>query len=159
VKVDVEDFRELDKHKWYLFNGKYVGRHPNSFEIEQGFPGVIYMHREIMDAITSTETVDHINGDTLDNRKINLRVCSQGLNNLNRPPHSDNKCGYKGVRKQQGEKKRPWDARIQLNGKRITLGYFDNPHDAARMYNFWAADIFGEYAYLNTIKEEELAHD
>lgn len=154
VQVDAEDFEKLSKYKWYLFNGKYPGRHPNQEEVANGMPGVIYMHREVMDAIYSTETVDHISGDTLDNRKSNLRVCSQGMNNLNKPPRADNKCGYKGVRKQLGKKKNPWDSRIQLDGKRITLGHFDNPHDAARMYNFWAADIHGEYAYLNVIKEE-----
>lgn len=155
VKVDSGDFEKPNEYKWYLFNGKYPGRHPSQVEIENGIPGVVYLHREVMGAIRSNETVDHINGDTLDNRKSNLRVCPQGLNNLNKPPRADNKCGYKGVRKQLGKKKNPWDSRIQLNGKRITLGHFDNPHDAARMYNIWAADIFGEYAYLNVIKEEE----
>ena len=157
VKVDTEKIEQLQRKKWYLYNGKYIGRGSTVEEKSAGAPKVIYMHREIMNCIHSKDTVDHINGDTLDNRKSNLRVCPQGLNNLNKPPHADNKCGYKGVRKQLDKKNNPWEARIQLNGKRTTLGYFDNPHDAARMYNIWAADIHGEYAYLNVIKEEDTA--
>lgn len=153
VKVDDDVFDKLSGYSWYLLNGKYPARHRTKSEVASGEPSVIYMHREIMGAIKSKETVDHINRDTMDNRRENLRLCSQRLNNLNKPPHSNNKCGYKGVRKKSGERSVPWEARIQLDGKRASLGHFDNPHDAARMYNFWAHDLFGEYAHLNVINE------
>lgn len=156
--VDDRDYELLKGYKWCLYNGKYAGRNTSKEEQLNGAPTTIYMHREVMSAVFSKNTVDHINGKFLDNRKSNLRLCSQGLNNLNRPPRADNKCGYKGVRYKKSRKS-PWDARIQLDGKRAFLGYFDNPHDAARMYNFWAADIFGEYAYLNVIKEEEINYE
>ncbi|ASN68059.1 putative HNH endonuclease III [uncultured Caudovirales phage] len=61
-------------------------------------------------------------------------------------------ANYRGVTKLKG--KNTWKAAIGRNKRVIHLGYFDNPHDAARMYNFWALDIFGESARLNAIKEE-----
>jgi hypothetical protein len=64
-----------------------------------------------------------------------------------------NTSGYKGVSWRKDRQK--WKAEIKKNYKSISLGHFDNPHDAARMYNFWAIDMFGEYARLNVINEEE----
>lgn len=59
---------------------------------------------------------------------------------------------YKGVSKSKGRDK--WSVHICHNGKITGLGNFDNEHDAARMYNFWAVDLFGDDAKLNTIQEE-----
>jgi hypothetical protein len=59
---------------------------------------------------------------------------------------------YKGVSKPKGRNK--WSVHICNNGKIIGLGNFDNEHDAARMYNFWSVDLFGENAELNEINEE-----
>jgi hypothetical protein len=47
-----------------------------------------------------------------------------------------------------------WNSRITIDGRRVNLGRFDNEHDAARMYNFWALDVYGESAKLNEIQEE-----
>ena len=151
--VEDQDYDYLKQFKWCLYNGKYAGRNTSRDEQQAGAPTTIYMHREVMSAVFSKRTVDHINGVFLDNRKENLRLCTQGQNNLNRPARADNQCGYRGVREKKGRNK-PWEARIQLGDKRYFLGHFDNPHDAARMYNFWAVDLFGEYANLNVIKEE-----
>lgn len=59
---------------------------------------------------------------------------------------------YLGVSKYN--KGTPYAASIQKDGKVYYLGRFDNPHDAARMYNFWAIDLIGETAKINVIKEE-----
>lgn len=99
------------------------------------------------------EIVDHINGNVLDNRKSNLRITSPSGNSRNRKTPIINKVGYKGVSKVKGYEK--YKAYVQVGTGQAHLGYFDNPHDAARMYNFWASDIFGEFARLNTINEEE----
>ena len=151
--VDDVDYERLKGYKWCLYNGKYAARNTSKAERQEGAPTIVYMHREVMSAVFSKHTVDHINGAGLDNRKENLRLCTQGQNNLNRPARADNQCGYRGVREKKGRSK-PWEARIQLGENRYHLGHFDNPHDAARMYNFWAIDLYGEFACLNVIKEE-----
>ena len=64
----------------------------------------------------------------------------------------DKTCCYRGVTKLKNGG--VFVASISCNKKQHYLGRFDNPHDAARMYNFWAMDLFGELANLNVIKEE-----
>jgi hypothetical protein len=144
VLVDDEDFEKLSKHKWEIATRGYV----RTRKQVNGCRKHILIHRMIMSA-TEGELVDHINGNIHDNRKANLRITNPKGNSRNRKTPSINKVGYKGVNKVDGYEK--YKAYIQLNGKQVHLGYFDNPHDAARMYNFWAIDIFGEYARLNVI--------
>jgi hypothetical protein len=145
--VDDEDYDRLHQYNWRLnpagyalrsstLNGKYI---------------TIRLHREIMGACKG-EYVDHVNGNPLDNRKSNLRICTNMENSWNSGLRKDSKSGYKGVTWKKERSK--WKAEIKKNYKTMFLGYFDNPHDAARMYNFWAKDMFGEFARLNVIKEE-----
>jgi len=107
------------------------------------------MHRLITDA-TPANQVDHINMDTLDNRRCNLRVANKALNMRNR--RKPNRKGgsssqYKGVsRTKQGK----WHAYINVDGKRHNLGYFVDEKEAAAVYDKAALRFFGEYARLNT---------
>ena len=140
--VDDADYEELAKYKWHFAAKGYACRRKDGV--------IVYMHREITKAEKGFY-VDHINHDTLDNRKSNLRCCSQSLNMANASLRADSKSGYKGV--SWHTQKNKWTARIHVNGKGLHLGLFDSAHDAARMYNFWALDIFGEHALLNKIKE------
>ncbi len=146
--VDDEDYERLMEYKWcysstigYAVSRTYVG----------GKKKVLLMHRFILNAPPDKVT-DHINHNKLDNRKSNLRICSSSENNRNMPINrANNKSGYRGVYWSKSRKK--WIANIRFNNKPIYLGIFDNKHDAARMYNFWAVDLFGEYANLNVIKD------
>jgi hypothetical protein len=110
------------------------------------------MHRVILDA-QEGQIVDHKNGDRLDNRKENLRIANPSQNCWNSKLCTKNTSGYKGVTyvKKTGK----WAAQIHLKNKKISLGSFESRHDAARMYNFWAIDLFGEFAKLNVINEGE----
>ena len=98
--------------------------------------------------------VDHINGNTLDNRKENLRLCTNQQNAMHRGKTKNNKSGYKGVRymkKKKGminEHSKPWQAQIYLNQKQIYLGCYKTPEEAARAYDKKAIELFGEYATL-----------
>lgn len=150
--VDDEDFERLNSHAWYASfqssNGKYFAE-SHTCGRELASP-TRKMHRILTNAPQGME-VDHINGNSLDNRKSNLRVCSKSENMRNRDTPVHNKCGYKGVHR-NGKR---WRARITVNGVIIELGYHDSPEDAARAYNLVAPKYHGEFAKLNIIKESK----
>ncbi len=101
------------------------------------------------------EFLDHINGDTLDNRPENLRIANDSQNGANRGIQVNNTSGYKGVFLHS--KKQGYEAKItrKVKGKskNIYLGYFKCPIEAAKAYDKKAKEIFGEYAYLNFSEE------
>ena len=76
--------------------------------------------------------VDHINGNGLDNRRSNLRVCTRSENGMNRGKNKNNKSGYKGVA--WHEKAKLWRATLGLKGKIIHLGDFADKSEAYRAY-------------------------
>jgi hypothetical protein len=141
--VDDEDFEELSKHKWYYVSGiGYAGRNSKDKDNRR----TILMHREILHTPQGMCT-DHANGDKLDNRKINLRICNSSQNKSNQGLQHHNKSGYKGVCWMVRSKR--WEASIYHNGKRIYLGQYRNIVDAARSYDNAALKAWGEFALLN----------
>lgn len=134
--VDDEDFEAFSSKKWYLTSHGYVKSHRE------------YMHRVVMNP-KDGEQVDHINMDKLDNRRVNLRLCTARENSLYRPKNKNNTSGYKGVHQRKDTKR--WQSYIMVNRKRIHLGYFDTKEMAARVYNGAAIKYFGDYAYLNEV--------
>ena len=95
------------------------------------------------------ETIDHINGNSLDNRKLNLRICTNSQNLMNRGKNKNNTSGYKGVRLINSNKK--WRAQIQYKKIFYHLGCFEKRIDAAKAYNEAAIKFHGEFANLNKI--------
>lgn len=137
--VDDGDFPELSKHKWYA----RIGRH-KPYAVRTGSRNeIIRMHRVIMNAPDGLE-VDHISGDTLDNRRANLRICTRGQNAANIPSNR-NKNGFKGVHKSY----RKFHAKISCKRVRYHLGPHTTPEEAARTYDRKAIELFGEFASLN----------
>lgn len=104
------------------------------------------LHREILGAPRGIQ-VDHINGDGLDNRRENLRLVSPSENMRNRPAPKSNKSGYKGVSfyKSRGL----WQAQIQVEGKKKTLGYFSSPEVAFSAYCQAAERLHGQFARVD----------
>ena len=90
------------------------------------------------------KTIDHINGDKLDNRIENLRAATVGQNQHNRKTNANNTSGYKGVWWNKASKK--WAAGIKLEGKRIHLGYFDNVEEAAEVMRKARQELHGDFA-------------
>jgi hypothetical protein len=121
--VDDVDFEEVSKYNWYL-----VGRSVRRLDSERGW---VSMPRSLLDAPDGM-VVDHINHNTLDNRRSNLRVCLQSENIKNCRIRKDNRSGFKGVDWYPKYKK--WRARIQSDKKPVLLGYFDDPKLAHLAY-------------------------
>ena len=90
------------------------------------------------------KTVDHINGDKLDNRIENLRAATVGQNQHNRKTNANNTSGYKGVCWNKAQKK--WTARITLERKNIHLGYFANVEEAAEVVRKAREELHGSFA-------------
>lgn len=92
-----------------------------------------------------THTIDHINGDSLDNRFSNLRDVPQSVNNQNKRAYKCNKTGFKGVDYHNNK----YQARVTKQGKTYCLGHFDTPEEAARAYDIKALELFGCEANTN----------
>lgn len=119
---------------------------------------LVYMHRFLLGATGSVE-VDHRNGNTLDNRRRNLRLATHQQNARNAGPPSHNTSGYKGVHFQSRLKSKPWEAYIRYDGKRHFLGYFASAIEAAEAYDQAARAHHGEFARLNIRRADSLPVD
>ncbi len=140
--VDDEDYVELSKHKWCCGGRGYATR---SRPRHDGI-GVLYMHRVILKTPDGMDS-DHKNGDRLDNRRFNLRICTRTQNQQNRGKHKTKASEFKGVDWQKHIKK--WRARIRIDGKLTYLGLFIRPVVAAKAYDEAAKKHFGEFALTN----------
>lgn len=138
IKIDPEDLRKFGVHNCSIGTTGYLIICISHKQYR--------LHRVIMG--NPDGVVDHINGNSLDCRKENLRVCSQADNARNRGIGSNNKSGYKGVFLAQGKY---WAASIVKDRKKIHIGYYKTPELAALAYNKKATELYGEFANLNII--------
>ena len=99
------------------------------------------------DIYTTEQVVDHINGDSMDNRKSNLRICTQADNMKNQKKSKKNTSGHKGVCWASREKR--WIAYIKVDGKNITLGYFKNKEDAINARLKAEEKYYSEFKFIN----------
>lgn len=151
--VDDEDFDFLNKYKWFATWNPYTKSFYAGRNIKVGNKKTtVGMSRVLMNAQKGKE-VDHINHDTLDNRKKNLRIVEKKQNSYNRRQQSRNKQGFKGVYSMNPNiwKSKPFCAQIQVNKKKIHLGYYKTAVEAALVYNENAKKYHGEFALLNKI--------
>lgn len=139
--VDDEDYAFVSAHKWYS-----NGRAPHRYARTQIDGVQVALHRALMNAPEDMQ-VDHINRNTLDNRRANLRLCTARQNLLNRGYTKTAKGAsqYKGVNLSDGR----FRAYIVVHGKWITLGGFSDEIKAAVAYDNAAREHFGEFAKLN----------
>lgn len=145
--VDDADFEYLNQWKWHISSKGYAIRreHLSGGHGNEKFRFVL-LHRQLMTP-SDKQQVDHLNGDKLDNRKANLRLCTPGENQSNRGLQSNNTSGYKGVFA-YGTR---WRARIVTGRKNINLGVFDTKEQAALAYNEAALIHHGTFAKLNKV--------
>jgi len=140
VAVDECDAWLLDAHRWQAVYCK-----PGQCYYVMASMGgkTIYLHRMIMDPPPGM-TVDHINGDPLDNRRCNLRLATRSQNQMNRRTQSNNTSGFKGVSlfKRTGK----YRAYIMVAGKETHLGYFATAEEASAAYQAALAMHHGDFA-------------
>lgn len=136
--VDDEDYEYLNQWKWtytegYAFRMARIGSKRKHTK----------MHRVIMNTPGDMQT-DHINGNGLDNRRANLRICTATENKRYSLRRSDNTSGHKGVTWHVGHQK--WQARITVDQERIHLGYFTAIEEAVKFYKVAAEAYHGDFA-------------
>lgn len=144
--VDASDYEWLSRYRWWASakrSGVYAVR------TERGKK--IYMHREIMQT-PADEICDHARHNTVDNRRSQLRNCTESKNSSNMKMHKDNPSGYKGVffNNQRGR----YTVTIMHKGKARHQGCFDDPIKAAAAYDMAAIQYHGDFAHLNFPKED-----
>lgn len=138
--IDAQDVPRVSGRLWSLSKRRQIQSSPH-----------LVLHRFITEAPDGMP-VDHINHDTLDNRRANLRVCTQEQNMANtKVDRKNNTSGFKGVYRRPNGK---FYAIIGGSTKRKHLGCFSSAVEAARSYNDAAVEMFGSFACLNEIPHE-----
>lgn len=156
VLIDDMNFEFLNKFRWYLLeNSKKTSRYAvcgqrkylEKSGVDISSSGkVIWMHRLLMNFPNNFQ-VDHINGNSLDNRCFNLRICTASENGKNRSISNNNSLGVKGVYKENiRHRGKCFRARIRVNGKRISLGIFQTPREAEIAYKEASRLYFKEFS-------------
>lgn len=142
--IDVADLPLIDGRRLSSIRGS----HTTYVEVTGGGAPRISLQRLIM-APPPGMVVDHINGDGLDNRRANLRICTHAENMRNSAVHfSPRKTSrFKGV--MHHPKTGKWQAAIQQNGVRLFLGTFEQEERAARAYDAAAKVLHGRFAKTN----------
>lgn len=154
--VDAEDYEEVSRYKWCAAKRPpTVTPYAVRTLRNAGHKTNVALHRVLLDITDPRIQVDHINGNGLDNRRINLRLATASENQWNRRRRAVNASGFKGVTLERRWGR--WRARIRVHKRERSLGHYDTPEAAARAYDEAARRLHGEYAALNFPQEGERA--
>lgn len=140
--IDVVDIERVAKHSWCLDRAgnrlDYAMTRINNRSVR--------LHRYISSPPDGLH-VDHVNGNGLDNRRENLRLCSHRENLRNQRPQEGTVSGFKGVTVNKGSRR--WRAKIVIDDREVLIGTFNDAESAARAYDAAALEMHGEFAHLN----------
>ena len=145
---DLEDYDKIKNYCWYTDKDGYLKTIVNGQNI--------LMHNIIMDikeALKNNIVVDHIKHKNYDNRKSKLRIITFQQNAMNHKPASDNTSGVTGVDYDKNAQK--WRSRIEVNNKRIELGFYFNFEDAVQARKEAEEEYYDIYSYDNSMKGEQ----
>jgi hypothetical protein len=149
--IDDEDFEKVSKYKWHCLANNYAAR-KFYYEKKDGkwITKYIRLHQFILNEFN--KEIDHVNGNRLDNRKENLRLCTRSLNNANsikKTRKGGTTSKYKGVTWNKNASK--WMVQAKLDNIGYYLGLFTDEIEAAKAYNKKAKELFGDFARLNQL--------
>lgn len=152
--ISEQDAEFVDSRSWFT-QGRPGFRYVATCIKEDNKYKIKYLHRLLFNLSDIKIFVDHINHNTLDNTRENLRLSNNRLNQVNRCKKVNCSSKYIGVSK---NKRNTWDAQIRNRTKRIKLGSFKTEEAAALAYNEASIKINGSYAVLNVlpISSEEI---
>ncbi len=151
AKVDPEDLYWLTKWNWCARWDKDTGGY---YAYKSSPNGIVSMHRFILGIDDPEIKVDHKYHDTLDNRKSELRVCSNEENCTNKLRKAPNSSGYTGVT--WNKVRNRYQIRIRSKGKSMCLGYCDDPVEGYVIYLRKARELHGEF--LHPKLEQDAVH-
>lgn len=150
--TDVADVPLIEQYRWYPLQSRRADGSTRAvyaqtiIRRDDGSRTGLYMHRLIAGA-SADVTVDHRDGDGLNNCRSNVRLATTTQNNRNQRLRSDNSSGFKGVIWDRDERK--WQARIKVNGKTLHLGRHATVIEAAEAYDTAAIELHGQFARIN----------
>lgn len=150
ARIDACDLEKVSGRRWTANRGHNGNFYALGWSRVNGRQTAISMNAFIMQTPSGMHT-DHINGDTLDNRRCNLRVCTPAENSRNVRPRKGRK--FKGVFFYDGKKQPRWYATFQKKH----LGAFNTEAAAARAYDREACIRYGEFARLNFPGDDPMA--
>jgi len=142
--VDAADYERVSRYKWCA-----VGPGDRVYACRNVHGKTLSMHRFLMNPPEGM-VVDHIDGNRLNNRRSNLRICTIRQNIWNSRPKGKS-SRYKGVCRDKSKKR--WVVYVRHNDHNWYVGRFVSEIEAARAYDRKAAEVFGEYAWLNFPEE------
>lgn len=149
IEIDPEDLFKVMKHNWRVDEKGYVVT--NSSRKDNPKRNRIFLHRYLTDCPEGM-VVDHEDGNPLNNKRKNLRICTHAQNSRNRKINKKGTSKFKGVSFNKRDKR--WVSVIGFENKTISLGYFKEEKDAALAYNRKAVELFGEFACLNPVEDD-----
>jgi len=143
--VDAEDYDWLNQWNWCATWQK----NSNTFHAARriGHKGQLVKMHNVIIGVCPPQQVDHIDHNGLNNRRKNLRKCTNSQNMANRRTQSNNTSGYKGV--SWNKRMQKWRVRIFANGREFCGGYYTQIEDAARAADKIAIIHHGKFAFLN----------
>lgn len=139
--IDAEDLEKVREYSWSETRGYIVAG------IKGGKGTTIALSRFLTNC-PDDKIVDHKNGNTLDNRKCNLRIVTRHQNNVNKKINSRNKSGCTGVYWEKSTNK--WRAFICIDGKSLYLGRYNDFEDAVKIRRQAEDKYYGEYSFYNS---------
>ncbi|MHC4520512.1 MAG: HNH endonuclease, partial [Planctomycetota bacterium] len=137
--VDAADYEQVRKYRWYVIRSG--GNNAYAATCKNG--KTVYMHRMLMRP-RKGYVVDHIDGNGLNNRRCNLRVCTPAQNLTNKAPRGGS-SQFVGVYRYRDK----WVAHVTHRGKYYYVGVFADDVEAAKARDRKAYELHGQYAYLN----------
>jgi hypothetical protein len=151
VVIDTDCYDLVKDRRWHAKPSGRTWYANNTWDNKDGV-GSMPMHRLIAGIKDPKQYVDHIDGDGLNNRRSNLRPCDNRHNIANSRRRNDNTSGFKGVHLRPNGQ---YQARINIDGNRKSLGHYDDPVMAAKIYDAAARHVYGEFARTNFPEQVE----